>query len=243
MDVIDLTGSVDSADESDAVQPPLGTQDGYIYGFKLPFTVNDDNYCVVKIGSTSVGQLGNRLRLHYTQFHSATGVPIWVPNITVIGRGRNDEDIITDVQNNRDTTIFLISRVNEGLRAAEYGARECIGVAPFNIVPTFKAVFPNRRKITTTEWVVAKAKDVETIKVEFWHGRMNTFQSADSFLDRLRRLNERRYDELRISLETLDNEIYRTTVHAPLHLTLNESSTVTVWHPDYEPSAAGPTPQ
>ena len=188
-------------------------KNGYIYGFRLPFTVDNTEYCVVKIGKTGDGQIARRLRDHHSEFNNATGVPISVSAPTI----SEDKEIIRQVKWNQDTTVFLLSNVKDGLRAAEYGARQCIGVAPFNIVPTFKVVFPNSKRVTTTEWVVAKKEVVEAIQVEFWHDRMDSFESADLFLDKLRELNKRKHTELKISLETLDNEIYRTTVKAPVY--------------------------
>ena len=186
--------------------------EGFIYGFKLPFTVDNPDYCVVKVGKTGIGQIARRLRDHHSEFRNATGVPISVHNPPT---NREDGDIVRESKWNENTEVFLLSHVKDGLRAAEYGARECIGVAPFNTVPTFKAVFPNSKRVTTTEWIVAKKKVIEDIQVEFWHNRMDTFESADTFLDKLRQLNKRKHVELKISLETLNNEIYRTTVKAP----------------------------
>ena len=193
--------------------------EGYIYGFILPFDVDNKDYYVVKIGKTTLGQLGRRLRDHNSEFIKATaqlgtpGIPIFTQPILAT---TPDEVIINDlVKWNDKTKVFLLSKIKNGLRAAEFGARACIGVAPFNTSPKFKTVFPDSKRVTTTEWVVAKKQVVEDIQVEFWHDKLATFDSADAFLEKLKELNKRKHVELTISLETITTMIYRDKVKVP----------------------------
>lgn len=128
--------------------------DGYIYGFVLPFSVDNDDYCVVKIGKTSLGQVKRRLKEHDSEFTKATSVLIFtnvVMSCILAAATRTSEvDIVKLMKDNKEEKIFLLSRVKEGLRAAEFGARACIGVVPFSTEPIFKTVFPNSKRITTT---------------------------------------------------------------------------------------------
>ena len=185
--------------------------EGYIYGFILPFTVSDADYCVVKIGRTRGDQIVRRLREHNKEFIRATGIPIFTEPIL----RANPDEVNVSVKWKEETKVFLLSHIKGHLRAAESGARACIGVAPFNTEPTFKRVFPNSEKVTTTEWVVAKKKVVEDIQVAFWHNQLDRFDSVDAFLDKLKELNKRRHVNLTISLESINLEIYHDEVRVP----------------------------
>ena len=192
------------------------TQDGYVYGFILPFTVDNDEYCVVKVGSTGLGQLKRRLRDHNSEFNRATdGVPIFNPAImSIMAAANSDEDIVKMMKVNKQEEIFLLSRVKDGLRAGESGARACIGVAPFNTGPIFRTVFPDSRRVTITEWVVARKQVIEHIQADFWYNE-HVFDTADALLERLRELNKRKHITLTISLETIATQIYRNKVKVP----------------------------
>ena len=185
--------------------------EGYIYGFMLPFTVSDTDYCVVKIGLTRGDQIVRRLREHNKEFSKATGIPIFTEPIL----RANPDEVNASVKWREETKVFLLSHVKGHQRAAESGARTCIGVAPFNTEPTFRRVFPNSEKVTTTEWVVAKKKVVEDIQVAFWHNQLDRFDSVDAFLDKLKELNKRRHVNLTISLESINLERYRDEVRVP----------------------------
>ena len=185
--------------------------EGYIYGFILPFTVSDADYYVVKIGQTRGDQIGRRLREHNNEFIRATGIPIFTERIS----RANPEEINDTVKWKEETKVFLLSHVKGHQRAAESGARTCIGVAPFNTEPTFRSVFPNSERVTTTEWVVAKKKVVEDIQAAFWYNQLDRFDSVDAFLDKLKELNKRRHVNLTISLESINLEIYHDEVRVP----------------------------
>ena len=185
--------------------------EGYIYGFILPFTVSDADYYVVKIGQTKGDQRVRRLREHNKEFIKATGIPIFTEPIL----RANPDEINDSVKWREETKVFLLSYVKGHQRAAESGARACIGVAPFNTEPTFRSVFPNSERVTTTEWVVAKKKVVEDIQVAFWHNQLDRFDSVDAFLEKLKELNNRRHVNLTISLESINLEIYHDEVRVP----------------------------
>ena len=197
-------------------RPP--PREGYIYGFVLPFTVDKEEYCVVKIGMTTAEQLVKRLREHDNEFKKATrGVPIFhksIPTSTL----KDDDDAIRTFKSIDQAEVFLVSHVKDGLAIAENGARACIGVAPFNTEPVFRTVFPDSRKVTTTEWVIARKQVKEDIRAQFRDNKLDEFESADDFLDKLRELNKRRHVEVTVSLQTLDNEIYRNTVKVPQYV-------------------------
>ncbi len=185
--------------------------EGYIYGFILPFTVSDQEYYVVKIGKTRADQIGRRLREHNNEFIRATRIPIFTESVS-----RATPDEVNDVVKWREQAkVFLLSYVKENLRAAESGARACIGIAPFNTEPIFRRVFPNSEKVTTTEWVVAKKQVVEDIQVAFWHNQLDRFDTVDAFLEKLKELNKRKHVNLTISLESINWEIYRDQVKIP----------------------------
>lgn len=189
--------------------------EGYIYGFILPFTVSNTEYCVVKIGKTRADQVGRRLREHHNEFIKATnGIPIFTESISKA----TPDEINNLVKWKEQTQVFLLSYVRGNLRAAESGARECIGVAPFNTEPVFKTVFPNSEKVTTTEWVVARRQVVEDIQVEFWHNQLDRFDTVDAFLEKLKELNKRDYVRLTISLESINYELYRNEVKIPQYV-------------------------
>ena len=152
--------------------------EGYIYGFILPFTVSEQEYYVVKIGQTRGDQIVRRLRDHNNKFSRATGIPIFTESISVRA---NPDEVINSVKWREGTKVFLLSYVKGHQRAAESGARTCIGVAPFNTEPTFRRVFRNSERVTTTEWVVAKKTVVEDIQVAFWHNQLDRFDSVDAF--------------------------------------------------------------
>ena len=217
-----------ATEQSEAARPSTGQQpqattgssstpagrsptEGYIYGFILPFTVSDPEYYVVKIGRTRGDQIVRRLREHNKEFIRATGIPIFTELIS----GGNADEFINSVKWRAGTKVFLASYVIGHQTAAESGARTCIGVAPFNIEPTFRRVFPNSERVTTTEWVVAKKKVVEDIQVAFWHNQLDRFDSVDAFLDKLKELNKRRHVNLTISLESINLERYRDEVRVP----------------------------
>ena len=185
--------------------------EGYIYGFILPFTVSNPEYYVVKIGQTRRDQIVRRLREHNKEFIKATGIPIFTESIL----RANPDEINDSVKWREETKVFLLSYVKGHQRAAESGARACIGVAPFNTEPTFRSVFPNSERVTTTEWVVAKKKVVEDIQVAFWHDQLDRFDSVDAFLEKLKELNKRRHVNLTISLESINLERYRDVVRVP----------------------------
>ena len=189
--------------------------EGYIYGFILPFTVNNAEYYVVKIGKTRADQVGRRLREHNNEFIKATnGIPIFTESIS-----RATPDEVNDlVKWKEQAKVFLLSYVKGNLRAAESGARACIGVAPFNTEPIFKTVFPNSEKVTTTEWVVARKQVVEEIQVEFWHNKLDRFDTVDAFLKKLQELNKRDYVKLRISLESINYKLYDNEVKVPQYV-------------------------
>ena len=67
---------------------------------------------------------------------------------------------------------------------------------------------PDSNRVTTTEWVIPRKQVKEDIRAQFLDNKLDEFQSADDFLDKLRELNKRRHVEVSISLHTLDNEIY-----------------------------------
>lgn len=235
IDDYDLTLS-SSSDSEQKTPPPKGKADdaamatnlqitpkskrpppteGYIYGFVLPFTVDKEEYCVVKIGMTTGEQLVRRLREHDNEFKKATGsfvtsVPIFQEPIPA---SINKDEAIRDFKLRDQAEVFLVSHVKDGLAAAEDGARECIGVAPFRNV--FRNVFSDSRRVTTTEWVIARKQVKEDIRAQFRDNKLDEFESADDFLDKLRELNKRRYVEVTVSLQTLDNEIYRNSVKVP----------------------------
>ena len=190
--------------------------EGYIYGFILPFTVSDPDYCVVKIGRTRADQIVRRLREHNNEFSKATGIPIFTESIL----RANPDEVNNSVKWREETKVFLFSHIKGHLRAAESGAITCIGVAPFNTEPTFKSVFRNCERVTTTEWVVAKKKVVEDIQVAFWHDQLDRFDSVDAFLEKLKELNERKHVNLTISLESINLEIYHDEVRVPLFVKL-----------------------
>ena len=186
-------------------------KEGYIYGFILPFKVSNQDYYVVKIGKTRADQVGRRLREHNNEFIKATSIPIFIESIS-----RATPDEVNDLIKWREQAkVFILSYIKGNLRAAESGARACIGVAPFNTEPVFKTVFSNSEKVTTTEWVVAKKKVVEDIQVAFWHNELDRFNSADEFLEKLKELNKRSYVKLTISLESINYELYRNEVKVP----------------------------
>ena len=188
--------------------------EGYIYGFILPFTVDNAEYYVVKIGKTGAGQVGRRLRDHHKEFIKATSIPVFLNES--ISAATPDEDIIKLVKRRiENTKMFLLSYIKDGLRAAESGARACIGVAPFNTGPTFKNVFPDSKRVTTTEWVVARKQVVEDIQVAFWNNELDTFDTADTFLEKLKELNKRKHIKLTISLESITSKIYHDEVTVP----------------------------
>lgn len=189
-------------------EPP----EGYIYGFILPFTVSDPEYCVVKIGKTRADQVGIRLREHNNEFIKATaGIPIFTESVK-----RATPDEVNDlVKWREEAKVFLLSHIQGNLRAAESGARNCIGVTPFNTEPVFKTVFPNSEKVTTTEWVVAKQQVVDDIQVAFWHNKLDRFNSVDAFLEKLKELNKRVHVNLTISLESINLELYHNEVRVP----------------------------
>lgn len=203
--------------------------EGYIYGFVLPFsckvnnTASNDEYYVVKIGKTRADQLGRRLKEHHTEFSKATGVPIFDEDtVRILSKSSQDAtphvSIIKTLQERRELskTVFLISYIKDGLRAAENGAGSCIGVAPFNYEPTFKTVFDVSKRVTTTEWFVARKDVIESIQASFWFSDdLSSFDTADAFLEKLRELNKRKYDVVTISLETLTNQIYEYKVKVP----------------------------
>jgi hypothetical protein len=194
--------------------------EGYIYGFILPFTVSDSEYCVVKIGQTRADQIGRRLREHNNEFIRATRIPIFTESVS-----RATPDEVNDLVKWREQAkVFLLSYVQGNLRAAESGARACIGVAPFNTEPIFRRVFPNSEKVTITEWVVAKKKVVEDIQVAFWHNQLDRFDTVDVFLDKLKELNRRRHIDLTISLESINLELYRDQVRVPQFVKLLRDS-------------------
>ena len=199
-----------SASTPARISRPQPTE-GYIYGFILPFTVSDPEYFVVKIGQTRGDQIVRRLREHNNEFIRATGIPIFTEPILRV----TPDEFINSVKWRAGTKVFLASYVIGHQTAAESGARTCIGVAPFNIEPTFRRVFPNSERVTTTEWVVAKKKVVEDIQVAFWHNQLDRFDSVDAFLDKLKELNKRRHVNLTISLESINLEIYHDEVIVP----------------------------
>ena len=182
--------------------------EGYIYGFILPFDVDNKDYCVVKIGMTTSGQLGTRLKKHNSDFRKATGIEIFTEPIRAT---LPDEAIVYSIKhNNMMKEVFLISYINNRLRVAEFGARACIGVTPF--ITTFKSVFPISESVTTTEWVVARKQVVENIRVT---EQLQTFDSADTFLEKLKELNKRKHIELTISLETTATKNYCDKIKVP----------------------------
>ena len=189
--------------------------EGYIYGFVLPFTVDNDEYCVVKIGKTAKNQLARRLRDHNCEFANATKVPIFHKSISA---STASNQLIETFKENKLDRVFLVSCIQDGLDAAECGARACIGVAPFNTGPTFKTVFTDSARVTTTEWFIAKRLVKEHIQAQFWEGNLDVFKSADDFLEKLKELNKRRHVEVTISLETLTNVIYQNKVKVPQFL-------------------------
>jgi hypothetical protein len=193
---------------------------GYIYGFILPFTVSDPEYYVVKIGQTRGDQIVRRLREHNNKFNKATGIPIFTEPIL----RANPDEVSDSVKWREETKLFLLSYVTGHQRAAESGARVCVGVAPFNTEPTFKRVFPNSKKVTTTEWVVAKKQVVEDIQVAFWDNQLDRFDSVDAFLEKLKELNRRRHVDLTISLESINLELYRDQVRVPQFVELLRDS-------------------
>lgn len=185
--------------------------EGYIYGFILPFTVSNPEYYVVKIGKTRGDQVGRRLREHNKEFIKATSIPIFTESVS-----RATPDEVNDlVKWKEQTKVFLLSYIKGNLKAAESGARACIGVAAFNTEPIFRTVFPNSEKVTTTEWVVAKKQVVEDIQVAFWHNNLDRFDSADAFLEKLKELNKRDHVDLTISLESINYELYHDEVRVP----------------------------
>ena len=206
---------VPSTKKSSKKRGPEPTE-GYIYGFILPFSVDNDDYCVVKVGKTGLGQVKRRLKDHNSEFAKATSVPIFtnVSMSCILAAATSEEDIVKLVKDNKEEKIFLLSKVKEGLTAAEFGARACIGVAPFNTGPIFKTVFPDSKRVTITEWVVARRKVVEDIQADFWCNE-HVFDTADALLEKLRELNKRKHIPLTISLTTLDSEIYRNIVKVP----------------------------
>ena len=194
---------------------PEKPTEGYVYGFILPFTVDNDDYYVVKVGSTGLGQLKRRLRDHDSEFKKVTRIPIFsAATMSILAAATSDEDIVKLMKDNKMEKIFLLYRVKDGLRAAEFGARACIGEAPFNTGSKFRNVFPDSRRLTTTEWVVARKKVVEDIQVDFWYNE-HAFDTADALLEKLRKLNKRKHISLTISLDTLALQIYRNKVEVP----------------------------
>ena len=207
------TSQVQTTPETSRSEPT----EGFVYGFLLPFTVDNDDYYVVKVGSTGLGQLKRRLREHNSEFNKVTTIPIFsAATMSILAAATSDEDIVKLMKDNKEEKIFLLSRVKDGLRAAEFGARACIGVAPFNTGPIFRNVFPDSRRVTTTEWVVARKKVVEDIQVDFWYNE-HVFDTADALLEKLRKLNKRKHISFTISLETLALQIYRNKVAVPLY--------------------------
>ena len=208
-----------ATEQSEAVRPSTGQQpqattstsstpagrsstEGYIYGFILPFTVSDSEYCVVKIGKTRSDQIVRRLREHDKEFFKATEIRIFTEPILRV----TPDKFINSVKWREGTKVFLASYVIGHQTAAESGARICIGVAPFNTEP-FKSEFPNSEKVTTTEWVVAKKQVVEDIQVAFWYNELDKFDSVDAFLEKLKELNKRRHVNLTISLQQYCDEM------------------------------------
>ena len=181
--------------------------EGYIYGFILPFEVDNKDYCVVKIGRTAAGQLIRRLRDHQKGFSNTTQVPIF--HELPLSANQNEETFINNSLKWKDQKVFLVSYIKEGLNMAEDEAGLSIGVAPFT-GNTFKAVFSEGRPrdVTTTEWFVARRKVIDDIQVDFWHNKLDSFDTADDFVRRLKELNKRKHIELKITLETLANQIY-----------------------------------
>ena len=147
--------------------------EGYIYGFELPFTVDKNEYCVVKIGMTAADGLVRRLRDHNSEFKKATGI---VPIFDGPTLATTTVDVITTSKCNDQAKVFLISHIKDGLATAESGARDCIGVAPFNIEPTFKRVFPDSKRVTTTEWVIARKQVKEDIQAQFRENKLDSFE-------------------------------------------------------------------
>ena len=196
--------------------------EGYVYGFILPFKVDNNEYCVVKIGKTGVGQVGRRLKDHNNEFTKATdGIPIFTESFSAT---TPDEIIVELVKRQKEKTgIFLLSYVRNGLRAAEFSARTCIGVAPFNTEPVFKTVFPDSKRVTTTEWVVARKRVVEDIKTDFQNNKLDSFDTADALSKKLQALNKRKYVTLTISLDTLATRIYSNKVEVPQYYYASDS--------------------
>ena len=152
-----------------------------------------DNFLVVKIGRSRQQRVTKRLYNIYNTFSGDYGASIFK---TPPQQGAKIDTIIKRTKSNLDNELFLLSKIvgtKKDSDFAEREAREMIGDKQLIFDPTLKAS-------KETEWVLVPRSVVDNIRRAQRNGKMDHFDNAKDFIEKLRNCTDKRYMKVDVSL-------------------------------------------